>query len=177
MTSMEESVVKHSRGWLIGFGLLFMILGCIGLGMVVGLTIASMLFFGVLLIIAGVSHLIEVFKYKHWKGALWESLIAVLYIVGGGVVIYDPVLASSMITMILAAIFIVMGVTRLMMVVMLRGMDGWGWLLLSGIAALALGIMILTHWPMSALWFIGMLIAVEMIVTGWTYILIGFALK
>src|SRR3989338_8920323 len=99
MTTMDEVVTKHSRGWLIGFGLLFLILGCIGIGMAVGLTIASMLFFGVLLILAGISHLIEVFKYKQWKGALWESFIAILYVAAGAVVIYDPVFASSLITM------------------------------------------------------------------------------
>lgn len=167
---------NHSKGWLLGLGFLFIFLGCIGLGMVVGLTLASMLFFGVLLILAGLSNFVDAFRYKHWKGALWEMLIAILYIAGGCVVIYDPLFASALITMMLAAMFIVIGITRLMMAFLLKDMKGWGWMVIAGLAAIILGIMILMHWPMSALWVIGLLIAIEMIVTGWTYVFVAVSL-
>lgn len=172
----SDSVLKHTRGWLLGLGILFVFLGCIGLGMVVGLTIASMVFFGVLLILAGFSNLADVFKNKQWQGAMWQAIISILYIVGGCVVIYDPLLASSLITIMLAAVFMVMGISRLLMLMSVKDVQGWGWLFVSGLAALVLGIMILMQWPMSALWFIGMLIAIEMIVNGWTYIFIALSM-
>src|SRR5262245_21987741 len=126
--------------WLLALGIIFVVMGFIGLGMVAGLTIMSMIFFGVLLIIGGVAHIVYVFKDKGWKGALWHALIAVFYIIAGIVVLYDPILVSSLITAILAGVFIVIGVTRLISAFNLKNTSGWGWLVLAGIAALVLGI-------------------------------------
>lgn len=169
--------LKRNWGWILGLGILFLILGCIGLGMVVGLTLVSMYFFGVLLILGGVTHIIDVFKYKEWKGMIWQALIAVLYIAGGCVVLYDPFLASTLITALLAGVLIVIGLTRIIMAMSLKDSKGWGWLLLAGITAIILGILIMIQWPISGLWVIGLFIAIEMIVTGWTYIFIALSLR
>lgn len=145
--------------------------------MVVGVTLASMLFLGVLLIIAGFLQIVDVFKCNEWKAVAWHALIAILYIVGGGLVIYDPFLASTLITALLAGVLIIIGVTRLVMAVGLRGSPGWFWLLLAGLVAIALGLMILAHWPISGLWVIGLFIAIELIVDGWTYIFLALAIR
>src|SRR5258708_1374453 len=107
-----EPAKNRGWGWLLTLGILFVILGCIGLGMVVGLTLASMLFLGVLLIIAGCSQFVDVFKCKGWNGVIWHAFIAALYIIGGCIVIYDPFLASALITALLASVLIIIGLTR-----------------------------------------------------------------
>lgn len=169
--------LKRNWGWILGLGILFLFLGCIGLGMVVGLTLVSMYFFGALLIISGVTHAIDVFKHTEWKGIFWQALIAVLYIAAGCLVFYDPFLASTLITGILASVLIVIGITRIIMAVALKDSKGWGWLMLAGIAAIILGVLILAQWPVSGLWVIGLFIAIEMIVNGWTYIFIALSLR
>lgn len=169
--------LKRNWGWLCGLGILFVILGGIGLGMVVSLTIASVLFLGVLLIIAGISQIIDVFTSNQWKGAIWHALIAVLYIIGGGMVIYDPILASTLITALIAWVLIIIGITRLMMANSLRKAAGWGWLVLAGITAIILGVLILLQWPYSGLWVLGLFIAIELIVNGWTYIFIALTIR
>ena len=163
--------------WLLGLGILFVILGCIGFSMVVGVTLASILFLGVLFIVAGFAQLIDVFKCNEWKGSVWHALVAFLYIIVGCLVIYDPLLASAIITAILAWILIVIGVARLMMAFVLRHGAGWGWIAFAGIMSLILGVLILMQWPVSALWVIGLLITIELIVNGWTYIFVALALR
>ena len=177
MVDIEQVNLKRNWGWLLGLGILFVILGCIGLGMVVGLTIASVLFLGVILIIAGLSQIIDVFKSHQWKGAAWHALIAFLYIIGGGIVIYDPILASTLITVLIAWVLIVIGITRLIMASVLRQAAGWAWLVLAGITAIILGVLILLQWPYSGLWVLGLFIAVELLVNGWTYIFIALAIR
>ena len=177
VAEVSPADLKRNWGWLLGLGILFVILGCIGLGMVVGLTIASVLFLGVLLIVAGVSQIIDVFKSSQWKGVFWHALIAVLYIIGGGIVIYDPILASTFITVLIAWVLIIIGVTRLIMASVLREAAGWGWLVFAGIMAIILGILILMQWPYSGLWVLGLFIAIELIVNGWTYIFIALAIR
>lgn len=169
--------LKRNWGWVLGLGILFLILGCIGLSMVVGLTLVSMFFFGALLIIGGITQMIDVFKYKGWKGMIWQALIAIFYIAGGCLVLYDPFLASTLITALLASVLIVIGITRIIMAIALKDSKSWGWLLLAGITAIILGILILAQWPVSGLWVIGLFIAIEMIVTGWTYIFIALSLR
>ena len=175
-TPVVDTLQRH-WGWLLGLGILLLIMGCIGMGMVVGLTLVSMYFFAALLLVSGVFHFADAFKYKQWKGAVWQILIAILYLIGAVIVMYDPFLASTVITALLAWVLIIIGVTRIAMVFSLKGSTGWGWLLFAGITAIILGILILLQWPVSGLWVIGMFIAIDMIVNGWTYIFIAIALR
>ena len=169
--------IKRSWGLLLGLGVLFVVLGCIGLGMVVGLTLASVLFLGVLLIIAGISQIIDVFKSREWEGVVWHAIIAILYLIGGSVVIYDPILASTVITAFIAWVLIIIGITRLIMAFVLRHTNGWAWLFIAGLTAIVLGILILMQWPYSGLWVLGLFIAIELIVNGWTYIFVALGMR
>lgn len=171
-----DALQRH-WGWLLGLGILLLVMGCIGLGMVIGLTLVSMYFFAALLIVSGVSHFIDAFKYKKWDGALWQIIIAIFYLIGAGIVIFDPFLASTLITALLAWVLIIIGISRIAMLITLKGAGGWGWLLFAGLTAIALGLLILLQWPISGLWVIGMFIAIDMIVNGWTYIFIAIALR
>lgn len=183
MSNTKKATIAKADGtnrnwlWLLILGVLFVFLGFIGLGMTVGLTVVSMLFFGFLLIIAGVSQIFDTFKCKGWKAVLSHALIAALYIIGGGLVIYDPFLASTLITALLASVLIIIGLTRFIMAAQLKDTRGWGWLVLAGLTALVLGILILAQWPVSGLWVIGLFIAIELMVDGWTYIFLAFAMK
>jgi len=180
-TKIEMELVptnlKRNWKWLLMLGVLFVILGGIGMGMVVGITLLSVMFLGVLLVIAGVAQLFDLTKCPEWKGMIWHALIALLYIFAGGLVIYDPVLASTVITAMIAWVLIVIGIARLMMAFSLRHVGGWGWLLLAGLTAIVLGIIILIHWPWSGLWVIGLFIAIELLVDGWTYIFLAIAMR
>ena len=176
-TNAYSNGLRRNWAWLLGLGILFVILGSIGLEMVVGVTVVSILFLGILLLIAGASQLVDVYKSREWRGMLWHTLIALLYLVGGGFVIHDPLLTSSFITALIAWGLIIIGVTRLIMAGALRGSAGWGWLVLAGLSAIILGVLILAQWPMSGLWVIGLFIAIEMLINGWTYIFLAFAIR
>ncbi len=169
--------LQRNWGWLLVLGILFVVLGFIGLGMTVGLTLVSILILGALFIIAGIAQILDVFKSHQWKGILGHALIAVLYIMGGGLVIYDPVLASAVITALIAWVLIIIGITRILMAFVLRDTAAWGWLLFAGLMAIVLGVLILMQWPYSALWIIGMFIAIELIVNGWTYIFMAMGMR
>lgn len=176
---LKDLPMYLNRSWrfLLGLGILFVIFGCIGLGMVVGITIVSILFIGVLFIIAGFAQVVDVFKSKGWKGLVWHALVAFLYIIGGGLIIYDPILASTIITALIAWVLIVIGITRVILAITLRESTGWGFLLVAGLAAIILGVLILMQWPFSALWVIGLFISIELIMNGWSYIFLAFAMR
>jgi uncharacterized membrane protein HdeD (DUF308 family) len=152
-------------------------LGTIGLGMLFALTMVSVLFFGVLMLIGGGVQFVDAFKCAGWKSVVWHVLMAILYVLGGIVVIIDPVLASVVITLILAGTITGAGIVRLIIALQHRDSKGWGWALVSGIISIILGIMIFAKWPVSGLWIIGLFVAIEMIINGWSYIFLALAAK
>ncbi len=168
---------KKNWGWLLALGILFIILGTIGLGMSMALTLVSVLFFGWLLIIGGVFQVIEAFKVTGWKSVLWHVLMALVYIGAGAIILYDPVGGALALTAFIAAALIAVGVMRLIMAFQLRGAPGWWWPLVGGLLSILLGIMIMAKWPSSAFWVIGLFIAIEMIVNGWSYVMMALTAR
>lgn len=105
-------------------------------------------------------------------------LIAGLYLLAGIMLITKPLAGSMAITALLAASFIVIGLLRIIMSFQMKGFGlAWGWVLLAGVVSLVLGAMIFFQWPASALWFIGLIVAIEMIFHGWAYVMIALAIK
>ena len=59
---------RHWR-WLLAVGILSVVLGTIGLGMTWMLTLASVVYFGVLLIVIGGVQILQTFKCSGWKSS------------------------------------------------------------------------------------------------------------
>ncbi|MCK5618559.1 MAG: DUF308 domain-containing protein [Candidatus Krumholzibacteria bacterium] len=169
--------IRENWGWLLGFGFLSVILGVIGLGMAAFITLASMVFYGIVLLIGGAAQFIHSFKASGWKAKLWHMLISLFYVIAGVVVVRNPVLASGLLTLFLAGAITAVGVARIIMAFQMKGTAGWGLILLGGIMALVLGIMIFTHWPSSSLVVIGLFISIELIANGWSAITVAIAAR
>lgn len=174
---MDAQALTKSWGWVLAFGILFLIMGTIGLGMSISLTLASMFLFGVLLLIGSGVHIYDVFKSRKLKGAFWHILLTLLYLMAALTILNEPFFASSLLTLIIAAILLTMGLVRVIWGFFIREIAGSGWIIVSGIASFILGFLVMAQWPSSGLWFLGLMIAIEMIVTGWTYIFMAIALR
>lgn len=169
---------RHSWGWLLALGILFIVLGVIALGMSVAMTVITVLFFGALLLVGGAFQIVDAFKCRGWKSILLHVLIALLYLAAGFMLVTEPVAGSLVLTAFLGGAFVVIGLLRLLMGLQMRGSGAaWGWIAFAGLASLVLGGMILFQWPMSALWVIGLLVAIEMIFHGWAYVMLALAIR
>ena len=169
--------VKKNWGWLLALGILFVILGTVGLGMSAFLTLTSVMFFGILLIVGGVAELFQAFTAKGWKSVLWSVVIAVLYVAGGIMVMQNPLLASSIITLMLAGMFIAIGILRIFIAFQIRATGQWLWTAIAGVASILLGVMIYAKWPASGLVIIGLFIAIEMLIHGWSLVSIALVAR
>ena len=169
--------VRRNWGWLLGLGIIFVILGIIGMGMTFAVTMASVMMFGVLLLVGAGAQFVDAAKCKGWKGIISHILIAFLYFVAGIGAIFDPLGASSMLTLMLAGALIFIGLARGLMAFQMRSVGNWFWPLLGGLVSIILGVVILAHWPVSGLWIIGLFVSVELIVNGWSYIFVSLAAK
>ena len=77
----------------------------------------------------------------------------------------------------LAVMLLAIGVLRCVMAIQHRAMQGWAWALVGGIVTILLGLMILARWPASGLWVIGLFLAIELIMQGWSLVLIAVAAR
>jgi len=164
-------------GWLLALGILFIVLGVIGIGMAFALTVASLIVFGVLLLVGGAVQVVQAFQSKGWKSVVLHILIAILYLLAGLAVLQDPLLASLVLTLMLAGIILAIGVVRIIMAFQMRRSKGWGLVLVGGIVSVALGGLIYLQWPVSALWVIGLFVAIDLIANGWSYVFIALAAR
>ena len=164
-------------GWLLAVGILSIALGVLGLGMTMALTLASVFYFGVLLIVIGGAQVIQSFKSAGWKSVILHVLIALAYLAAGIMIVIRPLLASLALTWTLAVMLIAIGVMRVVVGIQHRGTHGSGWAVFGGIVTALLGLMILAKWPTDAVWVIGLILAIELIVNGWTQILVALAAR
>jgi uncharacterized membrane protein HdeD (DUF308 family) len=183
-TSLEAMVpypalgdLIHNWGWLLALGLLLIVLGTIGLGMTFWLTLATVFIFGVFLVIGGVVQMVHAFKCRGWQSIIWQVIIGILYILAGLIIMDDPIMASTLLTLLLGGALLGIGIARIVIALQHRDLKNWGWPLIGGIAAVILGILILVHWPISGFWIIGLFVAIEMIFSGWSYIIIALGAR
>ncbi len=164
-------------GWFVGLGIVLIAAGIFALGDVVAVTLASVLFIGAMLLVGGIFQVIHAFMTRTWSAFLLQLLGGALYIVGGLLIMDEPVQGSVLITLLLLVALIVGGVLRVIIALRHREMTGWWMLLLSGIVSLVVGVLLFMELPWSGLWVLGTLIAVELIMMGVTWLQVGLNLR
>jgi uncharacterized membrane protein HdeD (DUF308 family) len=176
--TLRELPVKW--GWLLALGVLFILGGTFGIMSAFLLTIVSVILFGALALAAGIAQLWHgiVGDAAGWSGRAAHLLVAVAYLLVGGLLLWDPVSGSVSLTLVLAAFLVAIGLTRLYYAWQCRS-RGWRWRLvgLGGLIDLVLAGLILYGWPGTGLWVIGLFVAIEMIVSGWILVAVAFAAR
>ena len=170
-------VVKKITGWYVVAAVLFIVLGLFAIiePAVAGLAVALLV--GWLLIFGGASHLIGAFKGGGAKQVIFQLLIGIIYLISGFYCLTHPLLAIGTLTLLLASVILVEGVLEIISYFRLKGEDASGWMLLNGIITLLLGGMIWFHWPSSSIWAIGILLGVNLLMTGMTRLTFGLAAR
>lgn len=164
-------------GWFVALGVVQLLLGAVAFFNVIAFTIAGVIFIGALLVVAGVFQAIHAFMDREWGAFALHFLVGLLYVVGGFLLMAEPIQGSVILTIMVTAALLVGGVLRIVMAVQHRNMPGWGLLLVSGIISFVVGIMLYLTLPWSGLWVVGTLIAVELIVHGVSWLQFGLALR
>ena len=75
-------------------------------------------------------------------------------------------------TLLLAGFFIVSGIVRCVMTLLIR-FPGWGWTFASGVASLLLGALVWSEWPSSSYALLGTMVSAYLVMVGYSYIMFG----
>jgi uncharacterized membrane protein HdeD (DUF308 family) len=170
-----ESASKN-WGWVLASGIAFVMLGALALAFSVMTTLASVFVLGWILAFAGIFEAVHAFKLPRWSGVLPELLAAILYVVVGVLMIVRPAAGALSLTLLVGAFFLVGGIFRIVAATVMRP-PNWGWLLVSGIVTLLLGLLIVAAWPASGLWVIGMFVGIDLLFSGTSLTMFAFGLR
>jgi len=172
----ELEAIRGNWGWLLALGIVLVVVGTGAVAAPWVASLASAVAFGVLLLMGGTAQLVGAFWTRDWSGFFLSLLIGILYVVVGVLFLRDPGDALLAMTLLLACALMVGGLFRIIGSLMFQ-FPHWGWVLIGGIINLVLGILIWQQWPVSALWVIGLFVGIDLIFTGWTWVMLALAIK
>jgi uncharacterized membrane protein HdeD (DUF308 family) len=174
-TRAVQAAISENRTWFIILGVLLIILGVAAIAFPLLTTVAAKIALGWLFLIGGVVQIAHAFSTRQWSEFFLDLLVGLLYLIVGGWLALFPLTGIVTLTVLLAALFIAQGIIEAGMALRMRPHAGWVWMLIAGIAALAVGVLIIAHLPSSAAWAIGLLVGIKLIMSGWAYLFLTMA--
>jgi uncharacterized membrane protein HdeD (DUF308 family) len=165
--AMNRALRRHWVLYLIE-GIVLLVLGAIAIILPPLGTLAATILFGWVFLVSGVVGLFTSFWMRQAPGFWWSLISAVLGVAVGFWLLAMPVSGAISLTLLLIAFFFVEGIASIMFALdHKRELSGqWGWMLVSGVVDLVLGVVILAGLPGTAVWAIGVLVGINMVFGG-----------
>ena len=176
-SKMTATALGHRWGWLLVLGIVQIIAGWIAIAVPVVASFAAVAIFGALLIVTAIFQLIHAFRVRSWPRSAWSGLGGVFYAIAGVLVAIYPVSGALALAVMIAILLIADGALRIgfAMMMMMRPLPGWGWLVAGGLGSVFVGVILLIGWPATALWVTGLLLGINLIFTGSMHIALALA--
>lgn len=176
---VRESLVKarDKWGWFVALGVLLLILGGVAFANLLVATVASVLFVGSMMLVGGIVEIVHAFGVRTWERFFFWFLSGLLYAVAGILAFTNPLLASSILTLLLAIALAASGGFRIAFAMKNNSAKNWGWIVAAGVISILAAMLIALGWPVNSLWVLGMFLAIDLVMQGWAFIAVGLALK
>jgi uncharacterized membrane protein HdeD (DUF308 family) len=174
MTTMSDTMdanagtttLTHRSGWLLVLGIVQIIAGTIAFAIPIVASFAAVAIFGAVLLVTAIFQLIHAFKVGAWPRSAWYGLSGVFYAIAGLLVVAFPLGGALTLAVLLAILFIADGALRVLFAMSVSAAVGRGWLVAAGCCNILVGVFLLIGWPYTALWITGLLLGVNLFITG-----------
>jgi len=166
-------------GLFLAEGIILVILGLIAIVLPPLATLAATIVIGWLFVISGIAGLIMTFRARHAPGFWWALLSAVVALVAGVLLLWQPLVGVLSLTFVLIAFFVIDGVLSIFLAIEHRRelVGRWGWILLSGIVDLVIAAIIWAGLPGTAAWALGLLVGIDLVFGGTALIMVALAAR
>ncbi|MCC8954115.1 HdeD family acid-resistance protein [Bradyrhizobium sp. Pear77] len=171
MTAYDSSAMRMTRlqappFWVcLLLGIAMIIAGFMVLGDVVFFAVISTIFIGWMAIFAGGFEIIHAFWTKGWGGLVWQLVLGAIYLTFGVVLVTQPLTSALILTYVLGLLLLISGIVRVLVGVSLWKQARW-LMLISGLFGIMAGLVVLTGFPATGLWVLGMLLGVDLLSHG-----------
>lgn len=163
-------------GWVLTAGIVTTIAGIFMLVYPVAASASVTLVLGWVLMIYGVFQFISSIMNRA-EGGMWIGmLLGVLALVSGGLLAFNVLAGTITLTLLFTCWLLADGVVGTIMSIAQRG-PGWGWWLTSSLISLVLGIMLISAFPSTSLWLVGVYAGVVFLFRGVMLTFLSFEVK
>ncbi|MGH8372779.1 MAG: HdeD family acid-resistance protein [Gammaproteobacteria bacterium] len=173
-SSSNEVTLPQVVNLAILLSVILTILGILALTLPLATGIAIAILMLWVIFFAGVAHVVHAFDSQNTGIRILRVLTGSIYIICSIYLVLHPALSLASFTLLLAVVFLVEALFELFVYFQLRGQPGAGWALTNAIGTLILAILIGMNWPSSSAWAIGILVGVNLVISGVTFLVFAF---
>jgi uncharacterized membrane protein HdeD (DUF308 family) len=134
-----------------------------------------MMVIGVLMLVAGAFTGMLAFGVGAFGRGIWLLLLALLMLWAGWLIATRPLEALVSVTLFLAAYFALSGLVEIVAALGAAGAPGRGWMIVSGLVSVLLGVSLWRHFPASAAVAVGVLFGLRLLFQGMWLFSVGMA--
>ena len=173
---LTEELKKRSA-WSIFMGVLTAALGVFLIVYpLVTATITTVLL-GWVLIFVGIALFVFSLHSQTVGNFFLKILLSLLYGICGIALVFFPVAGVAALTLMLGTLLLIQAGMLTAIALQLKPVEGWGWFLADAASSLLLSVLIFAKWPSSAIWTIGTLVGVAVLMSGISRIMIATKIR
>jgi uncharacterized membrane protein HdeD (DUF308 family) len=176
-TNTLSQEVSKRTGWGIFMGVLTAIVGVVMIIYPAATAAVSTIFLGWGLIIAGGAQIVFALDSDTAGNFFLKLLLGILYGISGVALLLFPMTGVVTFTGLLGTMLIVEAILEAALAVEVPASEARLWFVLSAIASLLLGILILAQWPSSSTWAIGTMLGVAVVGNGISRIVVASTVR
>jgi len=158
--------IKKAFPWLMVWSFVVLICGILAIVLSLTFSFAIAVVIGLLVLVAGIAHLVFAFRTTGLGGFLIHILLCVVYEIAAICLLANPLLGVISLSLIVAVFLILEGILEFALYFQLKSFRHAIWVLFDGIGTLILGILIVRHWPPASPEAIGALIGISLILSA-----------
>lgn len=157
-------------------GIVTLVLGVLAVALPFVAGESVLLLLGLVVAAAGFLRMFWAFRAEALGKGIWKFLLGALTALAGLAIVSHPLMASGILTLVLAGYLFMDGLVEFVVSLTLDGMDGKGWLMIGGLLSMLLGCLMFFQAPFSGVIAIGVLLGVKLIFVGLVALTLGTTL-
>lgn len=174
---LDSKILRQHMKTVLWEGILFLVLGLLAIAMPVLSSVAIDLFLGILFVVAGIAQLYRVVVTWGIRGTWPQLFWSLLSVIAGALMITRPMASLLALTTLLVAYFFLECIAKISFAIRFGAGSQKFWLFLNGILSLFLALIIFEGLPETAMWVLGLLVGINMALTGAMSIALYFSLR
>jgi uncharacterized membrane protein HdeD (DUF308 family) len=173
---LTEELKKRSA-WSIFMGVLTAVLGVFLIVYPLATATITTVLLGWVLIFVGIALFVFALHSQTIGNFFLKILLSLLYGICGIALAFFPVGGVAALTLMLGTLLLIQAGMLTAIAFQLKPVEGWGWFLADASTSLLLSILIFAKWPSSAIWTIGTLVGVSVLMSGISRIMIATKIR
>ena len=173
---LTEELKKRSA-WSIFMGVLTAALGVFLIAYPLATATITTVLLGWVLIFVGIALLVFALHSQTVGNFFLKILLSLLYGICGIALAFFPIAGVAALTLMLGTLLLIQAGMLTAIAFQLKPVEGWGWFLADAVSSLLLSVLIFAKWPSSAIWTIGTLVGVSVLMSGISRIMIATKIR